>query len=181
MRGAAGVVSSLSRASGPEAEVLARVGQTLSRQSLQVVGDPRADRPSRPSFGPTGAQLAARHVQLALRAGGTASHPGWIAVLQQLRQVLAAIKAAQRARGELTAAQQLATAQRALAQVEHGVQGGFAGRDVDELREAWRARETSRVSMRGTELRPTAPGSEDPIPYGRPGSDDRGLIQGHGR
>lgn len=57
---------------------------------------------------------------------------------------------------ELTAAQQLATAQRALALIEGQVHGGFAGRDVDELRDAWRARETSRVGGRGEQLRPTA-------------------------
>ncbi len=169
VREAAGVVSSLSRDPGPEVEALAGVGQTLARQSLEVVGDPRAGSLPRPSFGPTGAQLAARHVQLALRAGGTASHPGWIAVLQQLRQVLAAIEAAQRARGELTAARQLATAQRALAQVEEGVHGRFAGRDINELREAWRARETSRASTRGTELRPAASETEAPHHYGRTG------------
>ncbi len=45
-------------------------------------------------------------MQLALRASSVDQHHGWVAVLQQLRQVVDAIAAAQRARRELVAAQQ---------------------------------------------------------------------------
>jgi len=189
---AAGVVSSLSRDPGAEGGVLAGAGQTLSRQALAVV-DPAGvhgqqvaeqEPPAvpRPSYGPSPAQLAARHVQLAMRAGGTSSHPGWIAVLQQLRQVLAAIEAAQRARRELVAAQQLAGAQQALGRVEDAAHARYGRRDVDELREAWRARETSRVSARGADHRPAADGTTPASRQARAyGLDGPQRTQGRGR
>lgn len=188
---AAGVVSSLSRDPGADGEVLAGAGQTLSRQALAVV-DPavvdkqRADQQEpaalpRPSYCPSPAQLAARHVQLAMRAGGTSSHPGWIAVLQQLRQVLAAIEAAQRARRELAAAQQLAGAQRAVGRVEQAAHARYGRRDVDELREAWRARETSRVGTRGAH-HPTADGTTPAAGQTRGrGLDGRQQTRSRGR
>jgi len=165
---AAGVVSSLSRDPGADGEVLAGAGQTLSRQALAVVDPAGVHRQQpdeeqagvpRPSFGPSPAQLAARHVQLAMRAGGTSAHPGWIAVLQQLRQVLAAIEAAQRGRRELVAAGQLAGAQQALGRVEDAAHARYGRRDLDELREAWQAREASRVSTRGADHHPAADGT----------------------
>lgn len=117
-----------------------------------------------------------------MRAGGTNSHPGWIAVLQQLRQVLAAIEAAQRARRELVAAGQLAGAQQALGRVGDATHARYGGRDLDELREATHARETSRVSTRGADYRPTADGTtaaaRQARAYGRDGPQ-RG--QGRGR
>jgi hypothetical protein len=189
---AAGVVSSLSRDTGPGGEVLAGAGQSLSRQALAAVdpaGVHRRQQPDeqepaavpRPSFGPSPAQLAARHVQLAMRAGGTSSHPGWIAVLQQLRQVLAAIQVAQRAWRELVAAQQLAGAQRALEQVEHSAYARYGRGDVDELREAWRARETSRVSTRGADHHPAADGTTASGQAGGRGLDGPQHTRGRGR
>lgn len=189
---AAGVVSSLSRDPEAEGEKLAGAGQTLSRQAL-AVADPagvHGSKPSerdrarvpRPSYGPSPAQLAARHVQVAMRAGGTNTHPGWIAVLQQLRQVLGAIEAAQRARRELVAAHQLAGAQQTVGQVERAAHACFEGGDVNGLREAWRAREVSRVSSRGADHRPPADGitaaSTQVGPYGL---DGRQQTRGRGR
>lgn len=157
---AAAVTSSLSRAPGPDGEVLGGAAQTLARQSLAVAGDVPVPRPQ---FGPRPAQLAARHMQLALRAGGPDSHPGWVAVLQQLRQVVAAIEDARRARQELVAAQQIAAARQVLEQVTQETRARYGTDDLEGLREARRARESSLVPGRaaaasGTlSARPTAP------------------------
>jgi len=143
---AAAVTSSMSRSPGPAGEALAGAAQTLSRQSLAVAGE-QAPAP-RPHFGPRPAQLAVRHMQIALRAGGTDSHPGWVAVLQQLRQVLSAIEAARRARQELVAATQLAGARRVVSDAEQHARAQYRTNDLDGLREARRARETSMVPGR---------------------------------
>jgi len=154
-RDAAGVTSSIARdLQTPDGDVMT-AAQTLSRQAFEIIDDPSTpqadavptsrdrdgDESTAHEYGPSPAQLAARHVQIAMRAGGPASHPGWIAVLQQLRQVAAAIEAAQRARQELVSAQQLAGAQRALQRAQETSHAAFRGHDVVELRDAWRARE----------------------------------------
>ena len=71
-----------------------------------------------PHFGLTAAQQAARHVQLALRANSFDQHRGWIAVMQQLRQVSQAIGGVQRASGELASARQLDQVGGVLSQTE---------------------------------------------------------------
>lgn len=148
-REAAAVTSTLSRTVGPSGEALAGAGQTLSRQALTVV-DERTGAPApRPRHGPSPAQQAARHMQVALRASGPGAHPGWVAVLQQLRQVLAAIEDARRARQELVAASQLAGAGRVVDAVQQETRSSYTTDDLDGLREAHRARESSSVPGRG--------------------------------
>jgi len=156
-RDAAGVTSSIARDVQTHNDHVVAAAQTLSRQALEVVDTTAAPTSGAPessarAYGSSPAQLAARHIQTAMRAGGTASHPGWVAVLQQLRQVVAAIEAAQRARRELVSAQQLAGAQDALQRAQEASHTAFRGRDVVELRDAWRARENSRA---GEVRRPT--------------------------
>ncbi len=190
-RDVAGVTSSIARdLQTPDVDVLT-AAQTLSRQALEVVepsSTPHADVTSTShaakdsaahAYGPSPAQLAARHVQLAMRAGGTASHPGWMAVLQQLRQVVAAVEAAQRARRELVSAQQLAGARRALQRAQETSHAAFRGCDVVELRDAWRAREISRtgdvrrptVAADGTSSSTASPGRGPQAGRGVPGPD----------
>lgn len=151
-REAAAVTSTLSRTSGTQGEALAGVGQTLSRQALTVVDERSTRQPPRPQNGPSSAQLAARHMQLALRAGGPGSHPGWVAVLQQLRQVVGAIEDARRARQELVAATQLAGAGKVIDAVQQQARSNYTTVDLDGLREAYRAREDSMVPGRSDRL-----------------------------
>lgn len=147
-REAAAVTSTMSRTLGQEGEALAGAGQTLSRQALVVV-DERPVAPPRPKHGPSPAQQAARHMQLALRASGPGAHPGWVAVLQQLQQVMAAIEDARRARQELVAASQLAGAGSVVDAVQVQARSRYGTDDLDGLRQAHRARESSVVSGRG--------------------------------
>lgn len=138
---AAGVTTTLAHDEGQHRDVFLGAGQALSRQSLVVVGErPGTSSPPRPGPGPTHAQIAARHMQLALRAGGTASHPGWVAVLQQLRQVIDAIQSANLARRELAAARQLSQASQAIGGAQTHILGQVAG-GLDAVREAYRAQE----------------------------------------
>ncbi len=122
----AGLVASVARTDGALARGLTRGAQTLARQALPTRegGDRIAPIPH---YGPTAAQLAARHVQLALRANGLDHHQGWIAVMQQLRQVSQAIEAAQRARGELASARQLHQLNEVLEKAEQGLRRVPAG------------------------------------------------------
>lgn len=148
-RDGAGVTSTMSRTPGPIGEAVAGTAQTLSRQALLVDVDVQRAQSPRPRFGAAPAQLAARHLQLALRAGGPQSHPGWVAVLQQMRQVLAAIEDARRAREELVAASQLMAARRVLEEAERAARAPYGTADLDGLREGRRAREQSFVPGRG--------------------------------
>lgn len=126
----------------------------LSRQALTVVDERANVQPPRPRHGPSPAQLAARHMQVALRAGGPGGHPGWVAVLQQPRQVLAAIEDARQARRELVAASQLDGAGRVVDSVQHEVRASYDTNDLDGLREAHRAREA--VACRALMMRSQA-------------------------
>lgn len=58
-------------------------------------------------FGLSDGELVARHLNLALRAGGLNSGRGWAAVMQQMSRTIRAIQQAHEARGELAAAQRL--------------------------------------------------------------------------
>ena len=113
----AGLVASVARTDGALARGLTQGAQTLARQALPTreSGDRLAPIPH---YGPTAAQLAARHVQLALRATSLDQHQGWIAVMQQLRQVSQAIEAAHYVHGELASARQLQQVSSALSQTE---------------------------------------------------------------
>lgn len=115
---AAGTVSVLAQALGPVGEVAGYVADVLTRQSL-------TGRPVRQSHGQNGrqsgdgaatwipvgstlAEVAARHIALALRASSPDQHRGWVAVLRQLERTVAAVRDAQEARGDLAAATALA-------------------------------------------------------------------------
>ncbi|MDA8437543.1 MAG: hypothetical protein M0Z51_01625 [Propionibacterium sp.] len=113
----AGLVASVARTDGALGRGLTRSAQTLARQALPPWEGGDRSAPV-PHYGQTAAQLAARHVQLALRAGSLDQHQGWIAVLQQLHQVSQAIEAAHRARGELASARQLHQVSGVLSQTE---------------------------------------------------------------
>lgn len=79
-----------------------RAADVLARQALADEWA-RTDAPEVPAA-LTGAEQATRNIQLALRAGGTSKHRGWLAVVQQLSRAVAAIRDAKEARGELHAA-----------------------------------------------------------------------------
>lgn len=175
-RDVAGVTSTLIRNAGSVTGHLASAGQTLSRQALPVARVPADPLPApaatalpadvtaptrrdaatdtarapRPTTRPPRAQVAARQVQLALRAASVDSHPGWLAVLQQLQAVMRAVEAARHARGELAAARALAAA---AADVEraHSIISDQLGAGTNDaaLLEGWAAREASRVNSRG--------------------------------
>ncbi|MDQ2851787.1 MAG: hypothetical protein M3Y49_13860 [Actinomycetota bacterium] len=59
--------------------------------------------------GPSHAELAARHVMIAIRASGPDHYRGWLAVMQQFSRTVGAIHHAQQARGELALAQRVQT------------------------------------------------------------------------
>lgn len=169
---AAGVASTMARLPGAAGEQLALVGNTLARQTLAIAGD--TQRAPVVSHGPSPAQLAARQMQLALRAGGAGEHLRWLAVLQQLRATLQAVQSAQQARGELVAARQLAAGAIELVdEVQAGVGQRGAGIDpevaaVQQHRSHTQAVQEGRATGT-TDLRPT------------PGSPSPGLDQGEHR
>lgn len=69
--------------------------------------------------GPSHAELAARHMMIAMRASSPDSHRGWLAVLQQFSRTVSAINDAHQVRGELAAAHRVhAVAISALAEVQ---------------------------------------------------------------
>ncbi|GAB2864469.1 relaxase/mobilization nuclease domain-containing protein [Nocardioides pacificus] len=89
---------------GPDA---GRAADALARQAL-------AERSNRTPYGApsvprglSGAEVATRHVQLALRAGGTNRNRGWLAVVQQINRAADTMRQAKEARGELLAAHAL--------------------------------------------------------------------------
>ncbi len=99
---------------------LGRVADRFARVSLSLP-EHRAgaldERPAHPVqlAGLSEPELAARHLNLALRAGGTDSARGWMAVMQQMSRTTKAIQDAHAARYEMVAATRtLATAPPAL-------------------------------------------------------------------
>lgn len=87
---------------GRAGDQLTQVADPLGRQMQQAAPATRSG-PSRP-------ELAARQIVLAMRASSPDSHRGWLAVMQQLGRTVDAINDAQRARGELVAAQRVSSA-----------------------------------------------------------------------
>ncbi len=101
-------------------EVAGYAADVLTRQSLtqrptaqengddgQDRSDGRHHRDGAPGWSPAEprhAEVAARHIALALRASSPDQHRGWVAVLRQLEATVAALRDAQAARGDLAAA-----------------------------------------------------------------------------
>lgn len=77
-----------------------RAADILARQALEDAWNTPAPAEPKVPTGLNGAELATRHVQLALRASGTNKHSGWIAVIQQITRATSAIQDAKIARGE---------------------------------------------------------------------------------
>ncbi|MBO1768247.1 hypothetical protein [Allobranchiibius sp. GilTou38] len=101
---AAGTMSLVaSGLAGPEGVQLGRAADRFARVSLAVPAH-RADAPPVPRAGLSEAELAARHLNLALRAGGTDAARGWMAVMQQMSRTTKAIQDAHAARYEMVAA-----------------------------------------------------------------------------
>lgn len=113
---AAGAASVLAQADGLSGRQFGYAADALARDSLSI-------RPGGPSWSPgqtdehrapvvprgsSNAELAARHLNLALRASHPDSGRGWIAVLQQLQRTLDAIRTAHAARAETMQEQSLA-------------------------------------------------------------------------
>ncbi|ATY17297.1 hypothetical protein CU254_42705 (plasmid) [Amycolatopsis sp. AA4] len=123
-RDAAGFLSVFSRIDGPTGESFAVAADALIRHTvdapptLPAMPQPRGqDGAPAQQFGPTRAELAARHAATALRASSPDHHRGWLAVLAQVQRTVTAVHAASAARQELAAARALHT--NAVAVLEH--------------------------------------------------------------
>ncbi|MBU2698869.1 MULTISPECIES: relaxase/mobilization nuclease domain-containing protein [Pimelobacter] len=83
-----------------------RASDVLTRQWLADNYNRQATSQAPPKVpaGLSNMELAARHIQLAVRATSTDRHQGWLAVLQQLMRTVNAIADAKAARGELVGA-----------------------------------------------------------------------------
>lgn len=79
-----------------------RASDVLTRQWL--AGERDVTRPPRVPGGLSTAEVAARHLQLALRSASPDRHAGWFAVMQQMIRTMNAIADARQARGEVVAA-----------------------------------------------------------------------------
>ncbi len=164
LRDAAAVASALGGADGRAGRDLATVGQILTRQTLATAPTVRSPGfPVPPSHHATDSMLgiqrgpgsvhahrATAQVQRALRASSPDSHLGWMAVLQQMRAVVAAIEDAQQARGELARARQLAAAVGGLDTAVTVGDATWGGHDPDELGRVLAAREATRLSAAST-------------------------------
>lgn len=105
---AAGTVSLLGAGTpGPMGEDFTIAARDLTRHATSQTQPPAVSRSTTTLRGPSRGELAARQVQLALRASSPSDHQGWLAVLQQLNRSMKALHAAQEARGELAAARQM--------------------------------------------------------------------------
>lgn len=180
----AGAVSWLSTTPGPIGEDISIMGTQLARTHLNQPGTPRVHVPVMNS-GPSRAQLAARHVQLAMRASDPRTDRGWIAVLTQMGRTLDAVRDAARARGELAAARALHTngadimhAVTAQLERQHNT-GGSARPDANfhSLGERERQRAISAAIREG---RSTAPATDATVAR-RDTNQQTGLERGHGR
>ena len=99
----AGIVSTLGATPGRTGETFSIVSTELARAHLNQDGRPRVHAPAVES-GPSRGQLAARHVQLAVRASDPSKDRAWLAVTQQMSRTIDALRDAAQARGELAAA-----------------------------------------------------------------------------
>ncbi|XAS78309.1 hypothetical protein V3G39_17925 (plasmid) [Dermatophilaceae bacterium Sec6.4] len=101
---AAGTMSLLAaRAPGRDGPALGRAADSLTRVALSLPGQ-GTTAPVVARAGLSEAELAARHVNLALRATGNDCARGWMAVMQQMSRTAKAIQDAHLARHEMVAA-----------------------------------------------------------------------------
>lgn len=154
---------------GRAADVLARIAL---EDKWTTSPDPAPTVPS----GLSGAELATRHVQLALRAASTNKHSGWLAVIQQITRATSAIQDAKFARREYAGALALNRhAVTALSVLEHNVtttaqpatsSGGTAAATATELSEA------AQTAQKMVEYNSPTPGQRPPSnkPSGAPAS-----------
>ncbi len=102
---AAGTMSLLAaRVPGQNAHALGSAADSLTRVALSLPAEHLGLPPVAPRAGLSEAELAARHVNLALRATGNDSARGWMAVMQQMSRTAKAIQDAHLARHEMVAA-----------------------------------------------------------------------------
>lgn len=154
---------------GRAADVLARIAL---EDKWTTSPDPAPTVPS----GLSGAELATRHVQLALRAASTNKHSGWLAVIQQITRATSAIQDAKFARREYAGALALNRhAVTALSVLEHNVtttaqpatsSGGTATVTATELSAA------AQAAQKMVEHNAPTPGQRPPAnkPSGTPAS-----------
>jgi hypothetical protein len=137
-----------------------RIADVLTRQALEdtwastrdaapaPVNIGAAGREAHVPRGLAGAEIATRHVQLALRAAHTDRHAGWLAVIQQINRAATAIADAKHARGELVGARSLATAATSLEALPHHLQLSSASSD-DGVEISAAARRAQQVAEHG--------------------------------
>lgn len=178
---AAGAVSVLAQADGLSGRQFGYAADTLARDALSIRGGPawspgQADEERAPLVprGLSDAELAARHINLALRASHPDSGRGWIAVLQQLQRTVDAIRTAHAARAEKMQEQSLArfaqapigqVLQRSLDAQKSAVAMTDAGRGTWEASSHTRrpaGLSTASPSERGRPAAPYRPGPEGP-------------------
>ena len=188
---AAGAVSVLAQADGLSGRQFGYAADALARDSLSIRGggpswSPGQTDEHRAPVVPRGlsdAELAARHMNLALRASHPDSGRGWIAVLQQLQRTVDAIRTAHAARAENM--QEQALAQFAQAPIGQVLQRSLdaqqsaatsaterqAGTATDVGRRTWEASSHTRrpaglpvtpPNERGRSAAPNRPGPEGP-------------------
>lgn len=104
---AAGVMSTLAGVPEVNGDHLGATADQLARWGLpdRAARAHQGNATDAYRYGPSRAEMAARHVALAARASGPDSRRGWAAVLQQMQRTVRAVYQAQTARGELVAAQ----------------------------------------------------------------------------
>jgi hypothetical protein len=164
-------------AGGRVADVLARQALEDSwastREAAPVPVDVRtAGREPHVRWGLSGAEVATRHVQLALRAAHTDRHVGWLAVIQQITRAATAIADAKQDRGELVGARSLVAAAATFGAFPRGLLSSSPSGDVGgEISAA--ARRALHVAEHGHGLnRSTGPQQPRPNPVAAPSADD---------
>lgn len=146
---AAGVMSTLAGVPDVHGDQLGAAADQLTRWGLpERATTTRTDRAGDVyQYGPSRAELTARHVALAARASSPDSRRGWAAVLQQMQRTVRAVHQAHTARGELIAARAALASVQPLIDTTNRLEAG-----VDEARFA--AREERAEQIRN--LPPTA-------------------------
>lgn len=142
--GLAGTATVLATGRGAEFRTHAgRAADIFARQTLEDTWDTTPLPEPKVRTGLSGAEKATRHIQLALRAGGSSKHAGWFAVIQQITRATDAISDARQARGEFAAAAALRNdALPALRELErytetmHADDGSVAGMRTPSERES---------------------------------------------
>lgn len=174
----AALTTDLSTTKRETAAAVLRAAHVASQRAVPTRQELRVAPLHRPTAGPSRVQVAARQIQLALRAASLDSHPGWIAVMQQLARVARAAESARSARQELAAARQLAAAAVALEDTSRRLHDSYGGGDLEGLREAWATRETVIARRGAVEV---LGGNREVPTTGRPGANGSRQDLGRGR